>query len=253
MSRLSGKVAVITGAASGIGLAALQIFAAEGAKVAATDVSVDALNKAVQTVVAGGGEAIAYTHDVSSPESWKSNVEHVVKQWGTIDVLINNAAIFVPKGIVEAEIDDWNRVLAVNATGPWLGMKHVIPIMQAAGHGSIINVSSIAAIVGGIGDGGAAAYSASKGAVRSLTKHAAQALAKDSIRVNSIHPGPIYTGMVEALGISRESMANETTVPLPPHVGDARDVAYGMLYLACDESKFVTGEELVIDGGFTTH
>lgn len=253
MSRLSGKVAIITGAASGMGLAALQIFAAEGAKVVATDISEDALNRAVEAVIADGGEAIAYTLDVSVPESWEKLVENVVGKWGTIDILINNAGIHMGKGILEAEIEDWNKVLTINATGPWLGMKNVIPIMQKAGHGSIVNVSSMAAMVGGIADGGGAAYSASKGAVRSLTKHAAQWFGKDNIRVNSIHPGPIFTGMAQSIGYSKESMANQTNVPLPPHVGDASDIAYGMLYLASDESKFITGEELVIDGGFTTH
>lgn len=252
MSRLSGKVAIITGAASGMGLAALQLFAAEGAKVVATDVSEEALNTAVNAVVAGGGDAIAHTLDVSSPESWERTVNDVVAHWGTIDILINNAGIHMAKGILEAEIADWNRVLAINTTGPWLGMKHVIPVMQKAGRGSIVNVSSMAAMVGGLGDGGGAAYSASKGAVRSLTKHAAQWFGKDSIRVNSIHPGPIYTGMAQAMGYSKESMADEINVTLPPFVGEASDIAYGMLYLASDESKFVTGEELIIDGGFTT-
>jgi NAD(P)-dependent dehydrogenase (short-subunit alcohol dehydrogenase family) len=253
MSRLNGKVAIITGAASGIGLAALQIFAAEGAQVVATDISEEALRQVVDEITAQGGKAIAHILDVSSPTDWKRVVDDVLAQWETIDILVNNAGIPATKGMLDAELDDWNKVLAINITGTWLGMKSVIPTMQAAGHGSIVNVSSIAGIIGGVADGGGAAYSASKGAVRSLTKHAAQWFAKDSIRVNSVHPGPIDTGMTRAFGLTKESLANADTVPLPPHAGEASDIAYGMLYLASDEAKFVTGEELIIDGGFTTH
>lgn len=250
MSRLNGKVAIITGAASGIGLAALQIFAAEGAHVAATDISEIALKQAVEDVIAEGGDAIARPLDVSSAGDWQRVVDDVLDEWGTIDILINNAGIEIPNGILDAELDDWNKVMSINVTGTWLGMKSVIPAMQSSGHGSIVNVSSIAGIVGGVGEG--AAYSASKGAIRSLTKHAAQWFAKDSIRVNSIHPGPIDTGLTRGLGITKEALANTDAVPLPPHVGDASDIAYGMLYLASDEAKFVTGEELVLDGGLTT-
>ena len=250
MSRLDGKVAIITGAASGMGLAALQIFAAEGARVVATDIDEGAVRHAVDEVTAQGGAAIAHRLDVSSPGDWERVVANVLTEWGTIDILVNNAGIDLPKGILDAELDGWHKVLAINLTGTWLGMKSVIPAMQTAGHGSIINVSSIAAIVGGLGEG--AAYSASKGAVRSLTKHAAQSFAKDSIRVNSIHPGPVDTGMTRRAGITKEALPNPYAVPLPPHAGEASDIAFGMLYLASDEARFVTGEELVIDGGLTT-
>lgn len=250
MSRLAGKVAIITGAASGIGLSALKLFMGEGARVVATDISEEALRQAIEEVTGNGGEAIARTHDVSSAEDWKRVVDDVLAEWGTIDILINNAGIAMAKGVLEAELEDWNRVMAINVTGPWLGMKSVIPAMQAAGRGSIVNVSSIAGIVGGASDGGSAAYSASKGAVRSLTKHTAQWFAQDNIRVNSVHPGPVDTGMTRGYGFTRESLANPGTVPLPPHAGEASDIAYGMLYLASDEAKFITGTELVIDGGF---
>lgn len=253
MPRLDEKVAIITGAASGMGLAALKLFAAEGARVAATDVSEEALQQAVQEVTANGGKAIACSHDVSSAEDWKHVVDTVLAEWGTVDILVNNAGIAIPKGVLDAELEDWNKVMAVNVTGTWLGIKSVLPTMQAAGHGSIVNVSSIAAIVGGASDGGSAAYSASKGAVRSLTKHTAQWYAKDNVRVNSVHPGPIDTGMTRGYGLTKESLADPSTVPLPPHAGDAEDIAYGMIYLASDESKFVTGTELVIDGGFVAH
>ncbi|WP_427135304.1 SDR family oxidoreductase [Pseudarthrobacter sp. S9] len=144
-------------------------------------------------------------------------------------------------------------VLAINATGTWLGMKNVLPIMQKAGHGSIVNVSSLAAIISGPAVGGGAAYSASKGPVRSLTKHAAQWFAKDRIRVNSVHPGPIYTSLMSNYGITEEQAADPVNVTLPPHIGESSDIGYGILYLASDEAKFVTGEELIIDGGYATH
>jgi len=253
MPRLEGKVAIITGAASGMGRSAAHIFAAEGAKVVATDVSEEALVAVVEEIRKSGGEAISVVLDVSSPESWTAAVEATIEAYGKINILINNAGIHIPKGILEAELDDWNKVLSVNTTGMWLGMKNVIPHLQAEGSGSIVNVSSIAAFLGGAADGGGAAYSASKGAVRSLTKHAAQAFAKDSIRVNSIHPGSIFTALAAAYGLTSETMADAEINPLPPHVGEASDIAYGMLYLASDESKYVTGSELVIDGGTTTH
>jgi len=253
MPRLKGKVAIITGAASGMGRSAAQLFAVEGAKVVGTDISEDALITLVEEIRELGGDAISVVLDVASPESWESTVKATIEAYGKIDILINNAGIHMPKGILEAELDDWNKVLAVNTTGMWLGMKNVIPHLQAQGAGSIVNVSSIAALIAGAADGGGAAYSASKGAVRSLTKHAAQAFAKDSIRVNSVHPGSIFTALAAAYGLTSETMADAETNPLPPHVGEASDVAYGMLYLASDESKYVTGIELVIDGGATTH
>ncbi|MCI2265153.1 SDR family NAD(P)-dependent oxidoreductase [Sediminivirga luteola] len=255
MARLDGKVAIITGAASGMGLAGAQLFAREGASVVLTDVVTEALERETAALAESGAQATSSVLDVASPDSWQSAVSEAVTRFGRIDVLVNNAGIHIPKGILEAELDDWNKVLAVNTTGVWLGMKHVIPQMQEQGGGSIVNVSSIAGIVGGLSDAGGAAYSASKGAVRSLTKHAAQWFAKDGIRVNSIHPGAVFTGLAAAAGLTKETMAGQfgSAIPLPPHVGDPEDIGYGMVYLASDESKYVTGEELVIDGGWTTH
>ncbi|MCE5208853.1 MAG: glucose 1-dehydrogenase [Chloroflexi bacterium] len=254
MFRLSGKVAIITGAAGGMGLASAKLFAKEGAKVVATDIQFDLLQKEVNAINKSGGDVLALELDVTSPEGWKSVVEKTIKKYGKVDILVNNAGIHIAKGILEAAVDDWNKVIAINTTSVFLGMKEVIPHMQKNGGGSIINISSIAALVGGASDGGGAAYSASKGAVRSLTKHAAQNFAKDKIRVNSIHPGAIYTPMMEKSGLSREAAIDllKSDYPLPPHVGEADDIAYGVLYLASDESRFVTGEELVIDGGFVT-
>ncbi|MGK7379237.1 SDR family NAD(P)-dependent oxidoreductase [Planococcus sp. 1R117A] len=253
MARLDGKVAIITGAASGMGLAGAQLFAKEGAKVVATDVVVDALEEKVNEIKSNGGEAIALRLDVSQPDSWKEVIDKTIEEYGKIDILVNNAGIHIAKGILEAELDDWDKVMAINTTGVWLGMKSVIPHMQNNGGGSIVNTSSIAAILGGMGDGHGAAYSASKGAVRALTKHAAQWFGESNIRVNSVHPGAIFTGMVEKAGIkSREEMGAhyEGRSALPPYAGEALDIANAYLYLASDESKYVTGLELVVDGGW---
>lgn len=256
MGRLTGKVAIITGAASGMGLGGAQLFAKEGAKVVATDVVFDVLEEKVKEINADGGEAIAMELDVSKPESWKAVVDETIAKYGKIDVLVNNAGIHIPKGILEAELEDWEKVMSINSTGVWLGMKSVIPYMQENGKGSIVNTSSIAAIVGGTADAGGAAYSASKGAVRSLTKHAAQWFGKDNIRVNSVHPGAIFTGMVEKAGIkSQEEMGGnyEGLVPLKPYAGESQDIAHAYLYLASDDSKFVTGVELPVDGGWISN
>lgn len=256
MSRLSGKVAIVTGAAGGIGLASAQLMVKAGAKVVATDVQLELLQKEVNAIQGSGGEdIIAMELDVRSPESWKAVVDRTIQKFGKIDILVNNAGILIAKGILESEIEDWDKVMSINSTGVFLGMKSVIPYMQKNGQGSIINISSIAALVGGpSSDAGGAAYSASKGAVRSLTKHAAQHFAKDKIRVNSIHPGAVFTPMLEGLGITQAAAVEnlKDVFPLPPHVGAPEDIAYGVLYLASDESRFVTGEELVIDGGFVT-
>ncbi|QZN86970.1 SDR family NAD(P)-dependent oxidoreductase [Cellulomonas sp. C5510] len=253
MDRLSGKVAVITGAASGMGLAAAELFAREGARVVATDVVADVLEAQVGRLE---GDLTAVPLDVVRAEQWAHVVDTAVRTYGGVDVLVNNAGVFLAKGVLETEREDWDRVLSINAMGVWLGMKAVIPQMQRRGGGSIVNCSSIAGLIGGEADGHGAAYSASKGAVRSMTKHAAQWFAGDGIRVNSVHPGAVFTGMARAAGIeSREAMAafDQGRTPLPPHVGEPMDIAYGYLYLASDESAFVTGAELVIDGGWTTH
>lgn len=255
MGRMDGKVAIITGAASGMGLAGAHLFAKEGAKVVATDVIFEVLEEKVKEIVSNGGDAIALRLDVSSPESWQEVVNKTIETYGKVDVLVNNAGIHIAKGILDAELDDWNKVMNINTTGVWLGMKAVIPNMKENGGGSIINTSSIAAITGGFGDGHGAAYSASKGAVRSLTKHAAQWFGEYNIRANSVHPGAIYTGMVEKTGIkSQEEMGAlyEGRSALKPYAGEALDIANAYLYLASDESKYVTGQEVIVDGGWTT-
>jgi len=254
MVRLEGKVAIVTGAAGGMGLATARLFVKEGAKVVATDVQAELLQKEVHAIDPDGTSLIGVVMDVASPEAWKEVVQTALDKFGKLDILVNNAGIFVPKGILETEPEDWNRVLGINAAGVLWGMKAAIPAMQANGSGSIINIASIAALTSGAGDGGGAAYGASKGAVRSMSRHAAMNFAKEKIRVNSIYPGPIYTPMVEKGGAPREAVAEglKAVCPLPPHIGDAIDIAYGVLYFASDESRFTTGAELVIDGGYMT-
>lgn len=251
MARLKNKVAIITGAAGGMGLSTAQLFFQEGAKVVLTDVQEDLLQKEA-SAISGGNDVLPIVLDVSSSENWKQVVEKTIEAYGKIDILVNNAGIFTGKGILEAGESDWDKVMSINTTGVFLGMKEVIPHMQKNGGGSIVNISSIGAFIGGRhSDAGDAAYSASKGAVRSVSKHAAKEFGKDNIRVNTIHPGPIYTPIMEKIGITLEA-AKEThknAVVLPQAVGGPEDIGYGVLYLASDESKFVTGEELIIDGG----
>lgn len=188
---------------------------------------------------------------MTSAQGWRDAVGRVVETYGRIDALVNNAGIVTVSTAVETEEEEWDRVMAVNAKGYWLAMKYAIPHMLEQGGGAIVNVASIAALVGGKGS---IAYSASKGAVVALSRQAAETYAGSSIRVNIISPGLVYTGMIEAAGLTTKEAAAEAIgggTPLPPHAGDAEDIGYGMLYLACEESKFVTGANIVIDGGWT--
>jgi NAD(P)-dependent dehydrogenase (short-subunit alcohol dehydrogenase family) len=252
MGRLENKVAIITGAASGMGLAAAKLFAKEGAKVVATDIAIKELTEGVTDIE---GDILTLELNVTSEEQWRSVSERAKNQFGKIDILINNAGVSVHKGLLEEDLEGWNKAISLNLTSVWLGMKTVIPYMQKNGKGSIVNCVSLAALVGGA-DSGAAAYSAAKGGVRSLSKHAAINFAKDHIRVNSVYPGAILTGAARKYGVtSQEQLGRAFTnmIPLPPHAGEENDIANAYLFLASDESKFVTGEELVVDGGWSSH
>lgn len=236
MDRLKGKVALITGASQGIGRAIAELFAKEGAVVVATDLKPPAeasANIKFQSL------------DVTKSEDWKRVVADTVARYKRLDVLVNNAGIvFSYDPIHETTDEDWNTVIAVNQTGVFLGMRAVIPAMRAAKAGSIINISSIWGVVGAAG---VAPYQASKGAVRTMTKNAAITYAIDNVRANSIHPGIIWTPLIEAQdkGITDGLVAD---TPLK-RLGRAEEVAYGALFLASDESSYVTGVELPIDGG----
>lgn len=242
LTRLQNKVALVTGATSGIGLGIVKQFSKEGATVIATDVQKRILHEEAP-------HAPFMTLDVTSEEDWKHVVSSVIENYKTIDILVNNAGIHVPDKLLETSLDDYKRMMDTNATSVFLGMREVIPHMQTNGKGSIVNIASLAALTGsGAASGNGTAYSASKGAVRALSNHAANHFAKDNIRVNTIFPGPIKTPI---MGKRQETIQerNRDVVPLPPHYGEASDIAFGALYFASDESRFVTGDELVIDGG----
>jgi NAD(P)-dependent dehydrogenase (short-subunit alcohol dehydrogenase family) len=246
MGRLSGKVAIITGAALGMGAAEAKLFAGEGAKVVATDIQEGPLRQVIEEINAAGGEAVGLKHNVASEEEWKHVVQEAVERFGKVDILVNNAGISSTKTIADIEIAEWNRVMDINLTGCVLGMKYCIPEMQKAGAGSVVNISSIGGIVG---MAGSSPYTAAKGALRALSKSAAVEYAKQQIRVNSVHPGIIVTPMTEPS--MKDAMPYYQTFTQLPYFGQPMDVAYGVLFLASDESRFMTGSELVIDGGWT--
>jgi NAD(P)-dependent dehydrogenase (short-subunit alcohol dehydrogenase family) len=240
MARLAGRIALITGGARGIGRATAELFASEGARVIVTDVGAPS--------PAFTDPQITFTRmDVASEPEWKSVVAGIVATHGTVDILINNAGIGGSQAVIDREaLVDWNQVIAVNQTGVFLGMREVIPHMRARRRGSIVNFSSIWGISA---VAGAAAYHATKGAVRHLTKNAAVTYAGDGIRVNSIHPGIVATPMV--LEDQPKSVSDAVVAATPmKRMAQPKELAYGCLFLASDESSFVTGTELVIDGGY---
>jgi cyclopentanol dehydrogenase len=225
------------------------LFVREGAKIVFGDI-LDAEGQKVEAEIrASGGEA-TYVHlDVTNERDWRAAVETAVRQYGKLNVLVNNAGIIIRKSIEETSVEEWDRTQAINVRGVFLGTKHAIPAMRQAGGGSIINISSIAGLVGSTY--GSASYIASKGAVRLFTKATAIQHAKDNIRCNSIHPGPIETSMIQETLEDRAFLQERLRrIPLA-RIGRVEDVAYGVLYLASDESSYVTGSELVIDGGAT--
>lgn len=254
MNRMEGKVAIVTGGALGIGKAAALMLAREGAKVAVTDIRDDEGEKTCGEIIATGGMAKYWHLDVSDEDNVKRVFDAVATNFGSIDVLVNNAGIAgVNKPTDELTREEWEQVISVNVTGVFLCTKYVIPFMRRAGGGSIINLSSIYGIIGAAD---IPAYHASKGAVRLMSKNDALLYAKEKIRVNSVHPGYVWTPLVEELGREEPGGIEEFRRQLDQrhplgHVGEPDDIAYGILYLASDESKFVTGSELVIDGGYT--
>jgi NAD(P)-dependent dehydrogenase (short-subunit alcohol dehydrogenase family) len=253
MGRVKDKVAIVTGGALGIGKASCLLLAKEGAKVAVTDILDKEGQEVVKEIGNNGGVAKFWHLDVSNEKEVQKTFADINNKFGKIDVLVNNAGIAgVSKPTNEITEEEWDKVMAVNVKGVFFCTKHVIPYMKKAGEGSIINLSSIYGIVSAPD---VPPYHASKGAVRIMTKTDAFLYAKDKIRVNSVHPGFIWTPMVENYAKSQGNVEEVRKMldSLHPigHVGEPDDIAYGILYLASDESKFVTGSELVIDGGYT--
>jgi NAD(P)-dependent dehydrogenase (short-subunit alcohol dehydrogenase family) len=247
--RLPGKVALISGGARGMGAVEARLFAREGAKVVLGDVLEPEGRKTEADIRAEGGDAVFVRLDVTREDDWQRAVGVAVERFGRLDVLVNNAGVGGPGRVEDVALADWRRVMDVNATGVFLGTKTAIPAMRRAGGGSIVNISSQLGLVGV--DNSSPQYQASKGAVRLLTKATAIQYARERIRANSVHPGPIVTPMTEARRADPETYAlTVSRIPLGRY-GQPEDVAYGVLYLASDESAFVTGAELVIDGGWT--
>ena len=257
MGRVDGKVAIVTGGASGIGRGCALRLAEEGARVAVTDIQ-DAAGEAVAAEIGGDG-AIYLRHDVTDEAAWTAVVRIAVERFGRLDILVNNAGIGLWGPITEFSLEDWRKQNAVNLDGVFLGTKHAIPPMRESGGGSIINMSSVAGLQGAANLAG---YCATKGGVRLFTKAIALEVARDHIRVNSVHPGvidtPIWTKVEPTAvpipggeGATPDPKAIASAIVPSGEVGYPRDVADGVVFLASDESRYVTGTELVIDAGIT--
>lgn len=248
--RLERKVALITGATGGIGAATARLFAREGARLIITDVAEEPLRALAEEIEATGADVAAARLDVSSARQWNEVITSVRERFGTLDVLVNLAGIVDWPGVEDTDEDAWDRVIDVNQKGTWLGMKTAMPLLRATGNASVVNTSSV---LGLVGSGAAAAYQASKGAVRLLSKTAAVEYALQGVRVNSIHPGVIATPMIQ--DILDEQGDEQPDIARTPmrRAGRPDEIASAILFLASDESSFVTGTELVIDGGLTAH
>ena len=253
MGRVQGKVAIVTGAAQGIGRATALLLAREGATVAVTDVNGKDAEAVAEQICAAGGKARAWPLDVSKEAEVATVIAEVGKEFGRLDILVNNAGISGANGTAEEITEaEWDKVMNTNAKSVFLCTKHAVPLLRRAGGGSIVNLSSVYGIVG---SHNVAAYHASKGAIRIMSKTDALAFAEDRIRVNSVHPGFIWTPMLEAgaqvPGVAPEAV-HSAMAKLHPlgTLGEPEDVALGILYLASDEAGYVSGHSLVVDGGW---
>ena len=249
MGRLEGKAALISGGAQGQGESEVRLFAKEGARIVFGDI-LDAKGKKVEAEINEAGGVAKYVHlDVTDEKDWNSAAKLLSKLYGKLDILVNNAGIAMAgKNLEEVTREEWDSIQEVNSKGVFLGVKAALPYMKASGGGSIVNISSMAGIVG---VPGISAYTASKGAVRLLTKSIAIEYGAHNIRCNSVHPGYIETEMISGLLANSEAMTNRLAITPLGIFATAHDVALSVLYLASDESRYVTGSELVIDGGIT--
>lgn len=247
--RLDNKVALITGGARGQGAVEARLFAAEGANVVICDI-LDEEGKRIESEINNTGGSSLFAHlDVTDESEWQHVIETTLNSFGQLDILVNNAGIYKWSQVEETTSELWDQTMDINAKGVFLGTKHAIAPMRNSGGGSIVNISSVAGLVG---SANAAAYCASKGAVRLLTKSTAIQYAKDGIRANSVHPGIIDTPMTTPNLLATQEARDRSASRHPlGRVGTSEDVAYGVLFLASDESSFMTGSELVIDGGLT--
>ena len=255
MGKLDGKVAIVTGAGQGLGAAIVALFVREGAAVVGTARRQNKVQEVMDALAAEGDYRMMALHqDVTLRSDWEHVVEETVKAYGKVDILVNNAAQVIEKDILSCTEDDVLSVFKTNALSVVLGIQTLAPEFEKLGQGSVVNVNSLASLVSGDADGGSAPYSASKGAARALTRHAAYYLAPKNIRVNSVHPGPIATPMLEKS--LEEFPAIRARVeeynPLAPHISGPEDVANAVLYFAGDDSRCVTGAELVVDCGHMT-
>jgi len=254
MNRLIDKVALVTGGAMGIGEACVRLMAKEGAAVAISDLNISRGSALAEEINCAGGAALFLEQDVGDEAAWRRVVDAIVERFGRLNIVVNNAGLGIGGDVEHATLDDWHRLMRVNLDGVFLGTKYGVQTIRRFGGGSIVNLSSIEGLVG---DPNLAAYNSSKGGVRLLTKSAALYCAKAgyNIRVNSVHPGYIWTPMVEhyleATGDVEAGRKALNAMHPVGHIGEPNDIAYGVVYLASDESKFMTGAELVIDGGYT--
>ncbi|MCG2622609.1 glucose 1-dehydrogenase [Arthrobacter sp. I2-34] len=249
IGRVEGKVVFITGGASGIGRAAAYRLAEDGATIIVADVDPAGAAETVAGVESRGQKAMSLRLDVTDEENWRQGVASVVETFGRIDALFNSAGIYVIADLDKTSLTDWNRVMDINVTGTFLGMKHVVPVMAEHGGGTVLNMSSAA---GMLGFAGHTAYGASKGAVRIMSKDVAMEWGRKQVRVNTIHPGYVATGMADYGAAEANTTLDELGAAYPlGRIAQPEDIANLVLFLTSDEASFITGAEIPIDGGAT--
>jgi 2,5-dichloro-2,5-cyclohexadiene-1,4-diol dehydrogenase 2 len=246
MGRLDGKVALVSGGASGIGAAHVRLFAREGAKVVSGDIQEDLGARVAAEVNEAGGQVTFVRLDVTSADSWAAAVATAVSRFGALTTLVNNAGIYHPGGVTEETDEGWQRMIAINQTGVWYGMRAAMPELAKSGNGAVVNISSL---YGMVGSPGSLSYHATKAAVRLMSKSAALEFVQQGVRVNTILPGQIRTPILGDLTPEMDA-AIKAAIPMG-RMGDPEDIAYGSVYLCSDEAKYVTGAELVIDAGWS--